>query len=84
MTELRKKGKMNQFDFCYGGGYNWVDMENNTIYYIQEYREAMDRGEHPDGIAYGTWGDPQHARTGTISEYALREKMKDPDPDPRY
>lgn len=76
----RRKTKMVDFDFCFGSGLNWVDfMGDNTVYFIQEYKELIDKGERPVGIRYQTIdGVEDH-----ISEAKLRAKMKDPEPDPK-
>ena len=47
---LRKKHEMRNFDFCYGAAVNYYDMNDGHMYMIQEYREAIDRGERPSGI----------------------------------
>lgn len=78
---IRKKHEMRNFDFCYGAAVNWYDMNDGNMYMIQEYREAIDRGEHPVGINIQ---DGRGNYIGTINEYALRVKMADPEPDPRY
>ena len=81
MSEIRRKHEMRNFDFCYGAAVNFYDMNSGYMYMIQEYREAIDRGEHPVGINIHD-GNGNHI--GVIGEYALREKMRDPEPDPRY
>ena len=80
LTEIRRKSKMNDFDFFYGGYMNWVDLTTNKTYFIQEYHEAMDRNESPKGIRWvGVDGD-----TGYETEAHVRAIIKDPEPDPRY
>ena len=76
MNPFFKKKEMKTFDWCYGMACNWADIKTGVMYYIQEYREAMDKGEKPQGIrtSMGTY----------ISEYQLRDLIKDPEPDPRY
>ncbi len=78
---MRRKQTMKNFDFCYGAGVNFYEMETGYMYMIQEYREKMDRGEKPDRIDIQ---DGKGNVIGSIGEYALRERMKDPEPDPRY
>jgi len=76
MAEARRKHPMKSFEWVYGMGCNWVDVTTGIMYYIQEYKEAKDRGETPNGI-----------RTSTgeyVSEYKMKELMEDPEPDPRY
>lgn len=83
MEPLRKKHEMRNYDFCYGMGVNYVDMDNSKMYHIQEYREAIDRGEKPDKIRVTLFGGSDET-IEWIDPYILQEKMKDPDPDPRY
>ena len=75
----RKKHSMKDFDFCYGSGLNWVDLIDNTVYFISEYKDAKEIGEKPSGIRYQTVDGEE----GLISEIKLRDKMVDPEPDPR-
>ena len=35
----RKKAALKDFDFCYGAGLNWIDLTDNTLYFIGEYKE---------------------------------------------
>ena len=75
----RKKAALKDFDFCYGAGLNWVDLTDNTIYFIGEYKDAKETGGNPSGIRYQTvYGEEDY-----ISEANLRAKMKDPPPDPK-
>lgn len=84
MEKIRKKHEMRNYDLCYGMGTNWVDMTTGKMYHIQEYREAIEKGEHPKGIRVSMWDDPKQACIEVVGEYTLRERMKDPEPDPRY
>ena len=84
MNQLRKKHELKNYDFCYGMSANWVDMDTGKIYHIQEYREAIDRGEQPAGIRVTKWNDPTQKTVEIVGEYTVRERMKDPEPDPRY
>lgn len=83
METPRKKHEMKNYDFCYGMGVNWVDMDKGKIYYIQEYREAIDRGELPKGIKVAYYSDPEKI-IEVVDPYVVKERMKDPEPDPRY
>jgi len=83
MEPMRKKHELRNYDFCYGMGVNWYDMSNGLMYHIQEYREAIDRGEQPQGIRVTVGGDISKT-VEWVNEYAIRERMKDPEPDPRY
>lgn len=75
----RKKSPMKTYEFCYGAGLNWVDLSDNTIYFIEEYKEAVEKNENPNGIRYQTVDGEE----GYISELKLKDKMTDPEPDPR-
>ena len=84
---LRRKRKLNNFDFALGMGTNWIDMDHGLMYMIQEYKEKMDDPTIPadkkpkkirimktDGETYIGEAEPE----------IIRERMKDPEPDPRY
>ena len=79
----RKKHEMRNYDFCYGAGVNFYDMEKGQMYHIQEYREAIDRGEKPKGVRVTRGGDINQT-IEWVDPYILSERMKDPEPDPRY
>lgn len=81
---IRQRHEMRNYEFCYGMKANWVDMRTGKMYHIQEYREAIDRGEKPKGIRISKWDDPKQENIGYIGEYELRDLMRDPEPDPRY
>ena len=53
------------------------------MYHIHEYKEALDRGEHPKGIRV-TQGDDISKTIEWIDPVVARERMKDPEPDPRF
>lgn len=78
-----KKKELKNYDFCFGGGFNWYDMQTGRMYHIQEYKEALEKGEHPKGIRVTVGGDINKTEEW-VNEYILRERMKDPEPDPRY
>lgn len=78
-TPPRKKRAMKDFDFCFGAGLNWVDLNNNTIYFIDEYKTKIELGTKPSGIRYQTIDGQE----GLIQESKLRALMVDPEPDPR-
>ena len=82
MEKLRKKHELKNYDFCYGMGVNWYDMASGKFYHIQEYREAIDKGEKPKGIRVTYPGKEETLEI--VDEYILRQRMKDPEPDPRY
>ena len=83
METQRKKHELRNYDFCYGMGVNWYDVSKGVMYHIQEYKEAIEKGEKPKGIRVTMGGDP--ARTiEWVDPYILKERMADPEPDPRY
>ena len=82
MIQIKKKHEMKNYDFCYGMGVNWYDLENSKFYHIQEYREAIERGDRPEGIRVSRSGGDDTLEV--VGEYTLRERMKDKEPDPRY
>ena len=84
---LRRKRKLNNFDFAFGMGMNWVDLDRGLMYMIQEYKEKLNDPSIPqdkkpkkirifktDGKTFVGEADPE----------LIRERMKDPEPDPRY
>ena len=83
MINIRRKHRMDHFDFCYGSGTNWVDMNTGLMYHIQEYKERKEKGEDVDKIRVTRWDIP-NSEQEPVSEMKLREIMEDPEPDPRY
>lgn len=79
--------KLDNFKFALGTGSNWVDLDAGVMYHIQEYYEAMHdpkipadkkpKAIHMTDIKTG-------ADLGWADEWLVAEKMKDPEPDPRY
>lgn len=81
--EMRKKHELNNYDFAFGASVNWYDMGKGLMYHIQEYKEAINRGEHPKGIRVTQGGDPNRTLEW-LDPVVAKERMADPDPDPRY
>jgi len=79
----RKKHPMKNYDFCFGAGVNYYDMETGLMYHIQEYKEAIDKGEKPTKIRVSIGGDISKT-TAWLEPEIVAERMKDPEPDPRY
>lgn len=84
---LRKKRKANNFKFALGMGTNWIDMDRGLMYMIQEYKEKMNDPNIP------TDKKPKKIRickldgktfVGEAEPEIIEERMKDPEPDPRY
>lgn len=80
---MRKKHELRNYDFCFGAGANWYDMEKGLMYHIQEYKEALNNGEKPKGIRVTRGGDIQQT-IEWVDPVILKERMSDPEPDPRY
>ena len=78
----RRKRPMNNYDWCFGQGANWYDLNTGKTYMLQEYKEAIARGEHPEGIRVA--GNPLTVTLGYVSPEKLKQIMEDPPPDPRY
>lgn len=83
METPRKKHEMRNYDFCYGAGVNWYDMGRGLMYHIQEYKEAIEKGEKPKGIRVTQGGDISKT-VEWVDPIIISERMRDPDPDPRY
>ena len=76
------KKDMKNFEFALGLGMNWVDLSKGRLFHVQEYKEALDRGEHPAGIRVtNIAGDEE---LGVWSEIRCQDEMRDPDIDPKY
>lgn len=83
MEKPRKKHKMKNYEFCFGAGVNFYDLEKGVMYHIQEYKEALERHEQPKGIRVTIGGDINKT-IEWLDPIILAERMKDPEPDPRY
>ena len=82
MPVPKKKKKVDNYKFALGMGVNWADLDNGVLYHIQDYKEAIDRGEHPKGIKMTRLSNG--AELGYADEYTVEKRMQDPAPDPRY
>lgn len=84
---FKKKTRADNFKFALGMGTNWADLNNGYMYMIQEYAEKMNDPKIPkeqkptkirimklDGVTY----------VGEATPIEVRERMKDPIPDPKY
>jgi len=83
MEKQRKKHALRNYDFCYGMRVNWCDMDTGKIYYIQKYCEETVNGKKPKGIEVAYMSDPDNI-IEVLDPIIVRERMKDPEPDPRY
>ena len=83
MEKMRKKHELRNYDFCYGAGVNWYDMQRGRMYHIQEYKEDLENGKKPTKIRVTIGGD-LNKTVEWVDPFILRERMKDPEPDPRY
>ena len=80
---LRKKHELRNYDFCYGAGVNWYDLDKCLMYHIQEYKEALEHGENPKGIRVSKYGNINET-IEWVDPVICRERMKDDEPDPKY
>lgn len=82
-----KRRKLNNFKMAVGMGVNWVDMDTGIMYMIQEYADMLHDPKVPDDqkptkirmVKYKTGED-----LGWADEAVVEQKMRDPEPDPRY
>lgn len=92
MPTPRKKKQVDNFKFSMGMGMNWVDIDKGVLYHIQDYKEAIDKGEKPKGIRISSLTETEIGPDGNIvpkdlgyaTEEQVEAKMKDPEPDPKY
>lgn len=82
-----KRRKLDNFRMAVSLGSNWVDMDTGIMYMIQEYSEALhdpkiSQDKKPTKIRMIRVKD--NADLGYADEWIVQEKMKDPEPDPRY
>ena len=82
-----KRRKLDNFKFALGTGSNWIDLDNGITYMIQEYYDVLHDPKIPKDKK------PTKIRMvntltgkdiGWADEWEVAEKMKDPEPDPRY
>ena len=89
-TEPRSSGKirrMENYKFAMGLGANWIDQDTCIMYHIQEYYDALHdpkipKDKKPTKIRMTNYKTGEEL--GYIDENLIAEKMKDPEPDPRY
>ena len=82
-----RKRKLSNFRLAVGTGSNWVDLDAGVMYMIQEYSEMLHDPKVPADqkptkirmVKYKTGED-----LGWADQYVVEQKMKDPEPDPRY
>ena len=79
--------KLNNFKLAFGTGSNWVDLDTGIMYMIQEYYDAIHdpkvpKDQKPTKIRMVEYKTGK--LLGWADEYTVAEKMKDPEPDPRY
>ena len=70
-----------------GLGANWVDQDEGVVYHIQEYQEALKNPKIPKDqkpTAIRMTDMKTGKELGWADEYLVAQKMKDPEPDPRY
>ena len=84
---LQRKRAADNFKLALGMGMNWVDLDKQRIYMLQEYKEKMDDPTIPkdkkptkirvmamDGVTF----------IEEVAPEIVQERMKDPEPDPKY
>ena len=79
--------KLQNFKTALGLMSDWIEMDTGIRYHIQEYAEALHnpripKDEKPTKIRMTHYKTGEEA--GWIDENLVAEKMKDPEPDPRY
>lgn len=87
ISPLRKKRTANNFRFALGTGSDFTDLDKKWKYMIHEYYEQMNNPDIPkskkptkirvtdlEGKKTLEWLEPE----------IIEERMKDPEPDPRY
>ena len=79
--------RLDNFKMAIGMGANWIDQDSGIMYHIQDYYESL----HDPKIkkeAKPTKIKMTNIKTGEVigwaDEYEVAERMKDPEPDPRY
>jgi len=82
-----KRRKMDNFKLAVGMGVNWIDMDSGIMYMIQEYSDALHdpkipEDKKPTKIRMVRYWDGKDL--GWADETLVEQKMKDPEPDPRY
>ncbi len=82
-----KRRRLDNFKTAVGLGVNWMDMDTGIMYHIQEYSEALHdpkipKDKKPTKIKMSNIMTGEEL--GWADEYTVAEKMKDPEPDPRY
>lgn len=82
-----RKRKLNNFKLAVGTGSNWVDLDTGIMYMIQEYSEMLHdpkvpKDQKPTKIRMVNYKTGK--LVGWADEATVEQKMKDPEPDPRY
>ena len=82
-----KTRKLSNFKLAVSMGVNWIDMDTGIMYMIQEYSDALHdpkipKDKKPTKIRMIRVSD--NTDLGMADEFVVAEKMKDPEPDPRY
>ena len=81
------KRKTDNFKLAVGMGTYWVDLDSGILYHIQEYYDALHdpkipKDKKPTKIRMTNYKTGEEI--GWADETVVMEKMKDPEPDPRY
>ena len=78
----RKPKKIDNYKFAMGMGMNWADLDKGIMYLIQDYKDALAKGENPKGVKMISLADGSDL--GTADPILVEQRMKDPDIDPKY
>lgn len=87
VNPFKQKKKQNNFKMALGMGVNWVDLDKQRIYLIQEYKEKLDdptipKNQKPTKINVVAMDGETFIES--VAPEIVEERMKDPDPDPKY
>ena len=82
-----KYRKLDNFKTAMGMGANWIDQDSGIMYHIQDYYEALHdphipKDQKPTKIHMTNYKTGEDL--GWADEWFVAEKMRDPEPDPRY
>ncbi len=82
-----KRRHTDNFKLALGIGVNWIDMDTGIMYHIQDYADALHDRTIPEDkkpTKIRTTRVSDGAELGWVDAYLVEERMKDPEPDPRY
>ena len=82
-----KRRKLDNFKTAFGMGADWVDQDSGIMYHIRAYYDAMHNpkipaNKKPTKIRMTKYKTGEEL--GWVDDWLVAEKMRDPEPDPRY